>query len=54
MHSPFRYAPYPFNSRFRRAGSAAGVFYAAEFNETAIAEASFDRVLLYAESPDTP
>jgi len=52
--TPFRYFPYPFNSRFRRAGSPDGVFYAAETNETAIAEAAFYRLLFYAESPDTP
>jgi hypothetical protein len=52
--TPFRYIPYPFNSRFRRAGSAAGVFYASEFAATAIAEAAFYRLLFYAESPDTP
>ena len=52
--TPFRYAPYPYNSRFRRAGSPDGVFYAAESHETAIAEAAFYRLLFYAESPDTP
>jgi hypothetical protein len=54
LFTPFRYAPYPFNSRFRRAGSLEGVFYAAEATETAIAEAVFYRLLFYAESPDTP
>jgi hypothetical protein len=52
--TPFRYVPYPFDSRFRRAGSADGVFYAAEAYETAIAEAAFYRLLFYAESPATP
>jgi hypothetical protein len=52
--TPFRYVPYPFNSRFRRAGAPDGVFYAAESYETAIAEAAFYRLLFYAESPDTP
>lgn len=52
--TPFRYIPYPFNSRFRRAGSADGVFYASESYETAVAEAAFYRLLFYAESPDTP
>jgi len=51
--TPFRYVPYPFNSRFRRAGSADGVFYASEFHATAVAEAAFYRLLFYAESPDT-
>lgn len=53
LFTPFRYAPYPFDSRFRRAGSLDGVFYAAESTETAIAEAAFHRLLFYAESPDT-
>src|SRR5258705_5609286 len=46
--TPFRYAPYPHDSRFRRAGSPDGVFYAAEFIETAIAEAAFHRLLFFA------
>jgi hypothetical protein len=54
LFTPFRYAPYPFNSRFRRSGSIEGVFYAAEATETAIAEAAFYRLLFYAESPNTP
>jgi hypothetical protein len=54
LFTPFRYIPYPFNSRFRRAGSADGVFYASEANETALAEAAFYRLLFFAESPDTP
>ncbi len=52
--TPFRYTPYPFNSRFRRAGSSEGVFYASEASETAAAEAAFYRLLFFAESPDTP
>ncbi|MFN3658634.1 MAG: RES family NAD+ phosphorylase [Pseudolabrys sp.] len=52
--TPFRYIPYPFTSRFRRAGSPDGVFYAAEASETAVAEAAFYRLLFFAESPDTP
>jgi hypothetical protein len=52
--TPFRYIPYPFNSRFRRAGSMDGVFYASESHETAVAEAAFYRLLFYAESPATP
>ena len=54
LFTPFRYAPYPFDSRFRRAGSRAGVFYASEAPDTAIAEASFYRLLFFAESPATP
>ena len=52
--TPFRYVPYPFNSRFRRAGSTDGVFYASHSSETAAAEAAFYRLLFFAESPDTP
>ncbi len=54
LFTPFRYAPYPFHSRFRRAGSLQGIFYAAEATDTAIAEAAFYRLLFYAESPGTP
>jgi hypothetical protein len=54
LFTPFRYTPYPFNSRFRRSGSLDGVFYAAEATETAVAEAAFYRLLFYAESPATP
>jgi hypothetical protein len=54
LFTPFRYAPYPFNSRFRRSGSLDGVFYAAQATETAVAEAAFYRLLFYAESPNTP
>jgi hypothetical protein len=54
LFTPFRYTPYPFNSRFRRVGSIDGVFYAAEATETAVAEAVFYRLLFYAESPNTP
>jgi hypothetical protein len=54
LFTPFRYVPYPFNSRFRRMGSVDGVFYAAEATETAVAEAAFYRLLFYAESPKTP
>jgi RES domain len=52
--TPFRYAPYPHDSRFRRAGSSDGVFYCSESVETAIAETAFHRLLFYAESPATP
>jgi hypothetical protein len=54
LFTPFRYRPYPADSRFRRAGSSEGVFYAAELPETAVAEAVFHRLLFYWESPDTP
>lgn len=55
LATPFRYgAPYPNGSRFRRAGYTAGVFYAAEAPETAVAEMAFYRLLFFAESPATP
>jgi hypothetical protein len=53
--TPFRYGPYPHDSRFRRSGEfSAGVFYGAEVSETAIAEFVFHRLRFFAESPDTP
>ncbi|MBL8570383.1 MAG: RES family NAD+ phosphorylase [Phreatobacter sp.] len=55
LATPFRYgAIYPAGSRFRRVGRTAGVFYAAENPETAVAEMAFYRLLFFAESPDTP
>jgi hypothetical protein len=54
LATPFRYAPYPQHSRFRRAGSLEGVLYGAQAADTAIAEKAFYRLLFYAESPDTP
>lgn len=55
LSTPFRYgAPYPFGSRFRRAGITEGVFYASERIETAASELIFHRLLFFAESPDTP
>jgi hypothetical protein len=54
LFTPFRYAPYPHDSRFRRPGFTPGVFYASETPETALAEACFHRLLFFYESPDTP
>lgn len=55
LSTPFRYEPpYPYGSRFRRAGRTSGVFYASEVVDTAIAELAFYRLLFYAESPATP
>ena len=55
LSTPFRYgAVYPKGSRFRRAGMTAGVFYASETPQTAVAEMTFYRLLFFAESPDTP
>lgn len=53
LSTPFRYAPYPQGSRFRRAGQPDGVFYASEAAETAIAETAFHRLLFFAEAPGT-
>lgn len=54
LYTPFRYRPYPAGSRFRRAGSMDGVYYAASCPETAVAEAAFYRLLFFAESPGLP
>jgi RES domain-containing protein len=54
LFTPFRNGRYPFDSRFRRAGSTVGVFYAAEAVDTAIAEVVFHRLLFFLESPQTP
>jgi hypothetical protein len=54
LSGPFRHRSYPQGSRFRRAGMTAGVFYASEAVETAIAEAAFYRLIFYADSPGTP
>src|ERR1700761_4633750 len=53
LATPFRYAPYPYGSRFRRAGQREGVFYASRRIETAVAELAFYRLLFFKESPDT-
>jgi hypothetical protein len=52
LSTPFRYAPYPVGSRFRRARQREGAFYAAETVETAIAEAAFYQLLFFIESPE--
>ena len=51
LAAPFRYAPYPHGSRFRRAGQPDGCFYASMRAETAIAELAFYRVLFFLEAP---
>ena len=46
LKTPFRYdAPYPHGSRFRRAYTSEGVFYASEKLSTALAETAFYRLL---------
>lgn len=53
LQTPFRYdAPYPVGSRFRRAGSTEGVFYASEQVRTALAELCHYRLRFFSESPD--
>lgn len=52
LYTPFRYAPYPNGSRFRRAAQRDGVFYAAEQLSTALAELAFYRFLFFAAAPD--
>jgi RES domain len=55
LATPFRYgSPYPYGSRFRRAGRTKGVYYASENVATAVAEMAFYRLLFFADSPDTP
>jgi len=53
LATPFRYAPYPHGSRFRRAGQREGVFYGSRRIETAAAELAFYRLLFFKESPGT-
>lgn len=52
LATPFRYAPYPRGSRFRRARQAEGCFYAAERVETAVAEEAFYRLLFFLDAPE--
>lgn len=54
LATPFRYRPYPYGSRVRRAGMTPGVWYGAEQAATAAAEMVFYRYLFYADSPATP
>ena len=55
LMTPFRYSKQnPWGSRFRKPNAEAGVFYAAERSETAIAETVFHRLRFFADSPQTP
>ncbi|MGG5807707.1 RES family NAD+ phosphorylase [Falsiroseomonas sp. CW058] len=54
LATPFRYAPYPHGSRFRRARQRDGAFYCSERVETAIAEAAFYHLAFFLASPGTP
>lgn len=51
LATPFRYAPYPHGSRFRRARQPEGCYYAAERIETAVAEEAFYRLLFFLDAP---
>ena len=53
LKTPFRYfPPYPYGSRFRRAGITEGVFYASIEKRTAIAEMAYYRLRFFQDSPD--
>jgi hypothetical protein len=54
LATPFRYAPYPHGSRFRRARQREGCFYGSERVETAMAEATFYHLTFFLASPGTP
>jgi hypothetical protein len=55
LMTPFRYSRQnPWGSRFRKPNAEAGVFYAAEHPETAMAETVFHRLRFFADSLDTP
>jgi len=51
LATPFRYAPYPHGSRFRRARQRDGCLYAAERIDTAIAEDAFYRLRFHLDAP---
>lgn len=51
LATPFRYAPYPHGSRFRRARQREGCFYCSEQAETAVAEAAFHHLKFFLASP---
>lgn len=53
LATPFRYSPYPYGSRFRRARQREGCFYASEQVETAMAEAAFYHLRFFLDSPGT-
>ncbi len=53
LATPFRYAPYAHDSRFRRARQVDGCFYAAERVETTAAEEAFYRLLFFLDAPGT-
>ena len=54
LATPFRYAPYPHGSRFRRARQPEGCFYCSERVETAMAEAAFYYLAFFLASPGAP
>ncbi len=54
LKTPFRYYPFPHGSRFRRARSHEGVYYASEHIRTSLAEFAYYRVRFFDASPQTP
>ena len=55
LKTPFRYyPPNPYGSRFRRANSEHGVFYASENIRCALAEFAYGRLLFFSLSINTP
>lgn len=53
LATPFRYAPYPHGSRFRRARQREGCFYCSEQVETAVAESAFYHLKFFLATPGT-
>jgi RES domain-containing protein len=51
LATPFRYAPYPVGSRFRRAHQREGCLYAAEHIETAVAEDTYYQLRFFLDAP---
>lgn len=54
LATPFRYAPYPHGSRFRRARQRDGCFYCSERVQTAMAEAAFYHLKFFLAAPGAP
>jgi hypothetical protein len=51
LSTPFRYAPYPHGSRFRRRRQREGCFYASDGVATAVVEAAFYQLLFFLDAP---
>ena len=55
LKTPFRYyPPNPYGSRFRRAGSLNGAFYASLEKRSAMAEIAYYRLRFFQDAPDCP